>query len=160
MQPGQVPEVLASTAFKASVTSSSAVTAVSKSALNVVLTTSKDIDVVTVPSGCSINTINSGAYNKTDLATMILNVQVYDGNKELGSEEYTSTSADGTWGTITLENVEYDKTDATKLTIKVTAYIAPYEIYDENDKLVKRYTKAGRKAVFMTTHTVSAAPAE
>jgi len=76
------------------------------------------------------------------------------------SEEYTSTSEDGTWGTITLENVEYDKTDATKLTIKVTAYIAPYETYDENGKLVKRYTEAGRKTVFMTTHTVSAAPAE
>lgn len=160
LKPGQVPEVLASTAFTASVTSSSAVTVVSKSALNVVLTTSKDIDVVTVPSGGSINTINSGAYNKTDSATMILNVQVYDGNKELGSEEYTSTSEDGTWGTITLENVEYDKTDATKLTIKVTAYIAPYETYDENGKLVKRYTEAGRKTVFMTTHTVSAAPAE
>lgn len=160
LKPGQVPEVLASTAFTASVTSSSAVTVVSKSALNVVLTTSKDIDVVTVPSGGSINTINSGAYNKTDSATMILNVQVYDGNKELGSEEYTSTSEDGTWRTITLENVEYDKTDATKLTIKVTAYIAPYETYDENGKLVKRYTEAGRKTVFMTTHTVSAAPAE
>lgn len=160
LKPGQVPEVLASTAFTASVTSSSAVTVVSKSALNVVLTTSKDIDVVTVPSGGSINTINSGAYNKTDSATMILNVQVYDRNKELGSEEYTSTSEDGTWGTITLENVEYDKTDATKLTIKVTAYIAPYETYDENGKLVKRYTEAGRKTVFMTTHTVSAAPAE
>lgn len=160
LKPGQVPEVLASTAFTASVTSSSAVTVVSKSALNVVLTTSKDIDVVTVPSGGSINTINSGAYNKTDSATMILNVQVYDGNKELGSEEYTSTSEDGTWGTITLENVEYDKTDATKLTIKVTAYIAPYETYDENGKLVKRYTEAGRKTVFMTTHIVSAAPAE
>lgn len=145
LQPGQVPEVLASTAFTVTTTSGSAV---SGSAISVVLTNEKDIEL-SVPSGGSIKHGN-----------IYYDVEVLDGNTRVGGTEKTlNYPIDGKTGkvvantSIKVENIAIDKEKATskKLSVKVTAYFGSYTRCDKDGKVVNNYTKDGRTATFMIT---------
>lgn len=164
LQPGQVPEVIASDAFAAQVVTGASVEVTTSSALNVKLVNKKAVELSVPTSGGSICTV--GGSSETKGATMKVTVQVLDGNTDITStvggitKPFVATNgkwnADIDFGSV---NIDTTKVKSSKLTVKVTVYIEPYATYEGN-KLVKRYTKAGRKTVFMTTHTVSAAPAE
>ena len=164
LQPGQVPEVIASDAFEAQVVTGASVEVTTSSALNVKLVNKKAVELSVPTSGGSIWTVDGSSETKG--ATMKVTVQVLDGNTDVtstvGGITKSFVATNGKWnagidfGSV---NIDTTKVKSSKLTVKVTVYIEPYATYEGN-KLVKRYTKAGRKTVFMTTHTVSAAPAE
>lgn len=145
LQPGQVPEVIASDAF-AVTTSGSAITT-SGGSLKVVIENKKPVTVATVPSG--------GSFKVTPYVAGTITVMA--GNTVVGTEKVSSLGLNGSKGeyTVTVEDGKIP-TGTKALTVKVTLYITKYTVQDDKENVKVEYTKPGRDTTFMATASLSA----
>lgn len=143
LQPGQVPDILASDAYVVSTTSGSAITT-SGGAFSFTIKSNKTVNLPTVPSGGSISA------KKVDYK-----VEVFAGNTNVYTGEFVQASLNTDIPCSV--NLKEIPSGVENLTIKVTMRIAKYTIYDSNDKpTTHKYSIPGRTTVYMGTCPVSA----